>query len=227
MSELVPQLPLALHTPPEQRLSRYIDAPSGLPEALHALATGASANGVYLHGAHATGKTHLLLATCAEAEVAGLRAAYLALRGLRGRLRAATEGLEVADLLALDDVDAVAGSREDEIALFDLHNRLHDAGRAATAESTAFRDWFRERAEAGDWDALFDYRRQAPHAALMHPSDEHLLPFYVAAGAAGRQPALRLHASVTHGDLGMDAYAFGARADVLRQALGRAEALPA
>lgn len=104
---------------------------------------------------------------------------------------------------------------------------LHDAGRAATPESTAFRDWFRERAEAADWDALFDYRRQAPHAVLMHPSDEHLLPFYVAAGAAGLQPALRLHASVTHGDLGMDAYAFGTQAEVLRRALGRVEALPA
>ena len=104
---------------------------------------------------------------------------------------------------------------------------LHDAGRAATPESTAFRDWFRERAEAADWDALFDYRRQAPHAVLMHPSDEHLLPFYVAAGAAGLQPALCLHASVTHGDLGMDAYAFGTQAEVLRRALGRVEALPA
>ncbi|MBX3645701.1 MAG: dioxygenase [Rubrivivax sp.] len=96
---------------------------------------------------------------------------------------------------------------------------LHDAGRPATPESTAFRDWFRERGEAADWDALLDYRRRAPHAALMHPSDEHLLPYYVAAGAAGPQPAVRLHASVTHGDLGMDAYAFGPQAEALRQAL--------
>lgn len=101
---------------------------------------------------------------------------------------------------------------------------LHDAGGAATAESTAFRDWFRERAEAADWDALFDYRRAAPHAALMHPSDEHLLPFYVAAGAAGRAAARRLHASVTHGELGMDAYAFGAQAGLLPQALARSGA---
>jgi len=129
MSDLVPQLPLALRAPPDQRLSRYVDAPAGLPDALRALAAGTSTGSVYLHGAHATGKTHLLLATCAEAEDAGLRAAYLALRGLRGRVRDAAEGLDAADLLALDDVDAIAGSREDEIALFDLHNRLRDAGR--------------------------------------------------------------------------------------------------
>ncbi|HJV96820.1 MAG TPA: class III extradiol ring-cleavage dioxygenase, partial [Albitalea sp.] len=50
-------------------------------------------------------------------------------------------------------------------------------------ESAAFREWIRERSAARDWDALFDYRRRAPHAADMHPSDEHLLPWYVAAGA--------------------------------------------
>ncbi|MBS0445985.1 MAG: dioxygenase [Proteobacteria bacterium] len=79
----------------------------------------------------------------------------------------------------------------------------------ATPESTAFRDWFVAKTAAADWPALFDYRAQAPHAALMHPTDEHLLPFYVAAGAGGGVPGERLHASLTFGDLGMDGYAFG------------------
>jgi len=96
---------------------------------------------------------------------------------------------------------------------------LHDAGRAATPESLAFRDWFCERGAAADWPALLDYRQQAPHAVLMHPTDEHLLPYYLAAGAAGTAPALRLHASHTHGDLGMDAYAFGPQAARLQAAL--------
>jgi 4,5-DOPA dioxygenase extradiol len=96
------------------------------------------------------------------------------------------------------------------------HNlRLFMSGHAPVdqpemAESRAFRDWMAERAAARDWDALFDYRRQAPHAAYMHPSDEHLLPWFVAAGAGGREHApVRLHDSVTYGMLGMDAYAFG------------------
>jgi 4,5-DOPA dioxygenase extradiol len=83
-------------------------------------------------------------------------------------------------------------------------------------ECAAFRRWFAERAAAADWDALLDYRRQAPHAALMHPTDEHLLPFYVAAGAAGRGPAERLHDSLTYGCLAMDAYGFGPHAAALR-----------
>jgi 4,5-DOPA dioxygenase extradiol len=90
---------------------------------------------------------------------------------------------------------------------------LHPVADApATPESSAFRNWFAQRAAAADWPALCDYRRQAPHAALMHPSDEHLLPFFIAAGAAPAGQGLRVHASLTFGDLGMDAYAFGPQA---------------
>lgn len=83
----------------------------------------------------------------------------------------------------------------------------------ATPESTALRDWFARLAADRAWERLTDYRAQAPHAALMHPTDEHLLPWFVAAGAGGRAtPGLRIHASVTFGDLGMDAFAFGSAA---------------
>jgi 4,5-DOPA dioxygenase extradiol len=47
-----------------------------------------------------------------------------------------------------------------------------------------FTDWFESRLAAHDIDALLDYRRLAPHAAFMHPTDEHLLPVYAALGAA-------------------------------------------
>jgi 4,5-DOPA dioxygenase extradiol len=81
------------------------------------------------------------------------------------------------------------------------------------AECAAFRRWFAERAAAADWPALLDYRRQAPHAVLMHPTDEHLLPFFIAAGAGG--VGRRLHQSLTYGCLGMDAYGFGESAAAL------------
>jgi 4,5-DOPA dioxygenase extradiol len=90
-------------------------------------------------------------------------------------------------------------------------------------ESAAFRRWFVERSAANDLDALFDYRQQAPHAAYMHPSDEHLLPWYVAAGAGHEGPALRVHDSVTMGCLGMDAYVFGGSAQMLQRQLGATE----
>jgi 4,5-DOPA dioxygenase extradiol len=87
----------------------------------------------------------------------------------------------------------------------------------ATPESTAFRNWWAARSEAADWPALWQWRSQAPHAALMHPSDEHLLPFFIAAGAAAApgQPlpkATREHTSHTFGELAMDGYRFGPEA---------------
>ncbi len=58
--------------------------------------------------------------------------------------------------------------------------------------------------------ALLEYRLLAPHAARNHPTEEHLLPLFVALGAAGPKAfARRLHASNTYGVLRMDAYSFG------------------
>ena len=95
-------------------------------------------------------------------------------------------------------------------------------------ESAAFRGWIADRSRALDWDALFAYRTRAPHGVDMHPTDEHLLPWYVAAGAGGRTSApLRLHDSVSMGSLGMDAYAFGPAARELSDALKTKEPQPA
>jgi 4,5-DOPA dioxygenase extradiol len=98
---------------------------------------------------------------------------------------------------------------------------MHDPGQLPEIpESRAFRDWMLARSTALDWETLFAYRSRAPHAVDMHPSDEHLLPWYVAAGAGGRALApQRLHDSVSFGSLGMDAYAFGATAPRLHAAL--------
>jgi 4,5-DOPA dioxygenase extradiol len=85
--------------------------------------------------------------------------------------------------------------------------------------SRAFRQWIADHTSAGDREALLDYRARAPHAALMHPSDEHWLPFYIAAGAGGLAGSRRLHDALTYGCLAMDAYAFGDGAAALHDAL--------
>ena len=72
--------------------------------------------------------------------------------------------------------------------------------------SRAFDDWTRERVEAGDWDALADYRRQAPHAVRAHPTEEHFLPLFFAGGAGDH--ATTLHRSFGHGSLSLAAYGF-------------------
>jgi 4,5-DOPA dioxygenase extradiol len=93
-------------------------------------------------------------------------------------------------------------------------------GDAEVADVAAFRQWVLERSTARDWPALLDYRRQAPEAALQHPTDEHWLPFYVAGGAGGGTAVpQRVHGSVDHGVLAMDGYAFGPQAGRLAEAL--------
>ena len=87
--------------------------------------------------------------------------------------------------------------------------RGQDADAPAPDWVSDFGDWMRERLLANDLAALLDYRRLAPMAEKNHPTDEHLLPLFVALGAAG--PGARaelLHSSVEHGVLSMDAYAF-------------------
>jgi 4,5-DOPA dioxygenase extradiol len=72
-----------------------------------------------------------------------------------------------------------------------------------------FEAWVKARLDSSDREALLNYRRVAPFAAQNHPSEEHLLPLFVAMGGAGPQArAKQLHASFEHGVLAMDAYAF-------------------
>ena len=72
-----------------------------------------------------------------------------------------------------------------------------------------FTDWLADRLAANDIPALLDYRRQAPGAVQAHPSDEHLLPLYVALGAGGKvAKAERFHAGIDDYVIAMDAYKF-------------------
>lgn len=93
------------------------------------------------------------------------------------------------------------------------HN-LHDfrAGYSAQREAPYVRPfigWIKQQLANGDVEALLDYRRQAPFAERAHPSDEHLLPLFVALGAAGdAAKAQRIDAGVDLGFLAMDIYRF-------------------
>jgi 4,5-DOPA dioxygenase extradiol len=93
------------------------------------------------------------------------------------------------------------------------HNLYEFRGQGIDAPAphwvSEFEAWMKARLENSDRTALLDYRRAAPFAARNHPTEEHLLPLFVAMGAAGPEArATQLHASVEHGVLAMDAYAF-------------------
>lgn len=102
----------------------------------------------------------------------------------------------------------VLGSGNMTHNLRDFHEACM-AGGGTPAYVREFVDWMAAKMAAGDVPALLDYRRQAPNAARAHPTEEHLLPLFVAMGAAGEGfEATRFHAGVDEFVLAMDAYAF-------------------
>jgi 4,5-DOPA dioxygenase extradiol len=72
-----------------------------------------------------------------------------------------------------------------------------------------FGDWMRDHIEAGQEDDLVHYRDRAPNAARNHPTEDHILPLFVAMGASGGAAGRRVHTSREYGVLMMDAYQFG------------------
>jgi len=84
---------------------------------------------------------------------------------------------------------------------------------AAVEYVAEFRDWIADALQHDDRARLVRWRERAPHAARAHPTAEHLMPLFVAFGAASEADAPpprveRLDAGVESGVLAMDAYVF-------------------
>ena len=87
--------------------------------------------------------------------------------------------------------------------------------RAAEAESppiwvSEFNEWVAAAVQERRFDDLKRYREEAPYAVQNHPSPEHFLPIFAAAGSSfDEEPGVRIHHSYDRGLLSLDAYAFG------------------
>lgn len=124
-----PQLPLGLTLRDSARFDSYFSGQNReVVEGLRASASGAGEPFVYIAGPVGTGKTHLLQAACQYAAHCGRSSAYLPLQELLEFQPAVFAGLERLDLVCLDDVPALGGLDVWERGLFDLFNRLRDAG---------------------------------------------------------------------------------------------------
>jgi len=124
------QLPLAWPAPAHFRLDQF-DATGNVavPSLLAALAQADDDSPpLLLVGASGTGKTHLLVGTATLARESGCRAAYLALSRWSDFDADALDALASMTLVAIDEIEAIAGRRDAEIALFDLYNRCRDRG---------------------------------------------------------------------------------------------------
>jgi 4,5-DOPA dioxygenase extradiol len=90
-------------------------------------------------------------------------------------------------------------------AVHNLRALEFGAGGRITPWAEEFEHWLDQAIQRGDMAALAGYRDLAPHAARAHPRDEHILPLFVAAGAAQGKPGRLLHRSFEAGSLAMSA----------------------
>lgn len=112
---------------------------------------------------------------------------------------------------------ALATLREEEVLVIGSGSLTHNLQEFRGQELDSpvpvwvrdFSAWMKQALQEGRHDVLLDYRRQAPYATRNHPTEEHLMPLFVAMGAAGREAkATQLHSSYEYGILAMDVYAF-------------------
>jgi len=122
------QLSLAVHLRDDATLDNFLALPRVQPlvSALHTQLTPAGEAVIYLYGPAGTGKSHLLQASCHVAAAATL---YLPLAELRHYPAAdVLQGVERLDRVCLDDIHAVLGDANWELALFNLYNSARQQG---------------------------------------------------------------------------------------------------
>ncbi len=72
----------------------------------------------------------------------------------------------------------------------------------------AFSQWIWQQLQTNNTDVLLNYREYCPDAVSAHPTEEHLLPFFVALGAAGADyRAERLYHGIDERVFAMDSFA--------------------
>jgi 4,5-DOPA dioxygenase extradiol len=116
-------------------------------------------------------------------------------------------GRALAPLAERDVLIMGSGSFTHDLSEFRTYRHAIDAPEPDWVRDFAL--WFDQALAEDRVDDLVGYRGLAPHAARNHPTEEHLLPLFVALGAAGEGArAERLHSSTTHAVLRMDVYSF-------------------
>lgn len=128
------QLPLSVRLQDRAVFASFL--PGSNLEALAAaqdLARGPGVALLYLHGVAGAGRSHLLQAICAAVAGSG----YFPLRQLRDLGPTVLEGVAGLPVVALDDLDAVAGDAQWERHLFGLYNECAGNGARLAVSAAA------------------------------------------------------------------------------------------
>jgi len=131
-----PQIPLQLEPRRPDRFDEFVAGPNENALAAVRQLLDETGGSLFLSGPQGSGKSHLLNALCHAARENGLAAFYIALKRLPEEAAASLEGLQVLDLVCVDDLDAVAGNPVWENALFACFNEVRAAhGRLLVSSS--------------------------------------------------------------------------------------------
>ena len=112
---------------------------------------------------------------------------------------------------------ALSALQADNVMLIASGSATHNLGDFFSPQRDAktldyvplFANWLAEKIESNDNAALLDYRDQSQYAVKAHPTEDHILPLFVALGwanGAGYQQVKRFTPENTYGILAMDIY---------------------
>jgi len=119
------QIPLPIRLDVHARFSTFVAGENRVVlDHLLGISAGQRAQILWIWGPSSSGKSHLLQALCASENDLGRSTIYLPMKdsGLPGS--GVLDGLETLDLVAIDDVEQIAGVSDWEHALFVLYNEL-------------------------------------------------------------------------------------------------------
>ncbi|GAB4349530.1 MAG: class III extradiol ring-cleavage dioxygenase [Gammaproteobacteria bacterium] len=93
-----------------------------------------------------------------------------------------------------------------------VHNlrAMAPEGTPPEAWARSFDEWIWDRLRSRELHALFRFAEKAEYAAEAHPTDEHLMPLFLAMGTGWSEGGVRrIHHGFSYGNISMAAYAFG------------------
>lgn len=131
------QLVLGVQLPDSATLSAFVGRTNADARAAVSELVEGRGERLFIAGSHDCGKTHLLQAACRAIGESGRRSVYLPLARIEASIGSLLEGLADMDCVCVDDVQAIAGDREAELALLGLSDQLRARGARLLAAGSA------------------------------------------------------------------------------------------
>jgi DnaA family protein len=130
MQQLYHQLPLTFEPRERFTFDAFVSGRNRLAVDLaRQMALGEGEKQLLVWAAKGHGKSHLLQAVCNLASQSGMTVCYLPSREIVSGPEQILDGLEQLSLVCIDDIDVMMKSPRWEEGLFDLINRVRDAGK--------------------------------------------------------------------------------------------------